>query len=37
VTFTASNSASTGTVTITIRGVSGSLSQTTTISLRVRR
>lgn len=37
VTFSAGSRASTGTVTITIRGVSGNLSHTTTISLRVRR
>ncbi|MGC2230156.1 MAG: S53 family peptidase, partial [Candidatus Acidiferrum sp.] len=36
-TLTASSSAATGTRTVTITGVSGSLSQTTTISLRVRR
>ncbi len=35
-TLTASSSARTGTVTITIHGASGSLSHTTTISLRVR-
>jgi subtilase family serine protease len=37
VTFTASSSATTGTVTITIHGTSGSLSHTTTLSLRVHR
>jgi subtilase family serine protease len=37
VTFTASSTATTGTRTITITGVSGSLTHTTTISLRVRR
>ncbi|MGB9334419.1 MAG: S53 family serine peptidase [Candidatus Acidiferrales bacterium] len=37
VTFTASSSATTGIVTITIHGTSGSLTHTTTISLRVRR
>jgi subtilase family serine protease len=37
VTFTASSSATTGTRTITITGTSGTLSHTTTISLRVRR
>ena len=36
-TLTASSSATRGTRTVTITGVSGSLSQTTTISLRVRR
>jgi subtilase family serine protease len=36
-TLTASSTATTGTRTITITGVSGSLSHTTTISLRVRR
>jgi subtilase family serine protease len=36
-TLTASSSATTGTRTVTITGVSGSLSHTTTISLRVRR
>jgi subtilase family serine protease len=36
-TLTASRSATTGTRTVTITGVSGSLSHTTTISLRVRR
>jgi kumamolisin len=36
-TLTASSSATTGTRTVTISGVSGSLSHTTTISLRVRR
>jgi subtilase family serine protease len=36
-TFTASSTATTGTRTVTITGVSGSLSHTTTISLRVRR
>ena len=36
-TFTASSTATTGTKTVTITGVSGSLSHTTTISLRVRR
>jgi subtilase family serine protease len=36
-TLTASSSATTGTRTVTITGVSGTLSQTTTISLRVRR
>ncbi len=36
-TLTASSSAATGTTTVTITGVSGSLSHTTTISLRVRR
>ena len=36
-TLTASNSASTGTFTITIHGTSGSLTHTTTLSLRVRR
>jgi len=36
-TLTASSSARTGTFTITVSGVSGSLSQTTTLSLRVRR
>jgi len=35
-TLTASSSARTGTFTITVHGVSGSLSHTTTISLRVR-
>ncbi len=35
-TLTASSSARTGTFTITVHGVSGTLSQTTTISLRVR-
>jgi subtilase family serine protease len=36
-TLTASSTATTGTRTVTITGVSGSLSHTTTISLRVRR
>jgi subtilase family serine protease len=36
-TLTASSSATTGTRTVTVTGVSGSLSHTTTISLRVRR
>jgi len=36
-TLTASSSATTGTFTITVHGTSGSLSNTTTISLRVRR
>ena len=36
-TFTASSSATTGTYTITVHGTSGSLSATTTISLRIRR
>jgi subtilase family serine protease len=36
-TLTASSTASTGTFRITVKGVSGSLSQTTTVSLRVRR
>jgi subtilase family serine protease len=36
-TLTASSTATTGTRTVTIEGVSGSLSHTTTISLRVRR
>jgi subtilase family serine protease len=36
-TLTASSTATTGTRTVTITGVSGSLSNTTTISLRVRR
>jgi len=36
-TLTASSSATTGTRTVTITGVSGSLTHTTTISLRVRR
>ena len=36
-TLTASSSATTGTFTITVHGTSGSLTQTTTISLRVRR
>jgi len=36
-TLTASGTATTGTTTVTITGVSGSLSHTTTISLRVRR
>jgi kumamolisin len=36
-TLTASSSATTGTRTVTITGVSGTLSHTTTISLRVRR
>ena len=36
-TLTASSSATTGTFTITVHGTSGSLTHTTTISLRVRR
>jgi subtilase family serine protease len=36
-TLTASSSATTGTYTITVKGTSGSLSASTTISLRVRR
>ncbi|MFZ0035854.1 MAG: hypothetical protein WAK91_00420, partial [Candidatus Acidiferrales bacterium] len=36
-TLTASSSATTGTYTITVHGTSGSLSATTTISLRIRR
>jgi subtilase family serine protease len=36
-TLTASSTATTGTRTVTVTGVSGSLSHTTTISLRVRR
>jgi subtilase family serine protease len=36
-TFTASSSATTGTRTITITGVSGSLTHTTTVSLRIHR
>jgi uncharacterized membrane protein len=36
-TFTASSSAPRGTVTVTIQGTSGSLTHTTTVSLRVRR
>jgi hypothetical protein len=35
--LTASSTATTGTRTVTITGVSGTLSHTTTISLRVRR